>query len=49
MLNYLDFVKVSYMREYCRDKSIRRTQKHYRKVSNILSKLRLLMILLYLD
>jgi len=48
-LNYLDFVKVSHMREYYRDKSIRGIQKHYKKVTNILSKLRLLMLLLYLD
>ena len=48
-LNYLDFVRVLHMREYYRDKSIRGIQKHYKKVTNILSKLRLLMILLYLD
>jgi len=48
-LNYLDFVKVSHMRECYRDKSIRGIQKHYRKVTNILPKLRLLMIVLYLD
>ena len=38
-LNYLDFVRVLHMREYYRDKNICGIQKHYKKVTNILSKL----------